>query len=91
MNATKVNPMLALEDDVEDGQPDAPEVLVLNPKVSVALNPRLYYQLVDFCAAAAKLRGKRVTHVDVFRALATELFSDPELSKRILARLRAVK
>jgi hypothetical protein len=87
MNA-RVNPLAGLDADLEDDQPEAPEVAVLPSKVSVQLNPRLYFQLVEFCSAAARLRGKRVTHVEVFRALAAELFSDPELSKRILARLR---
>lgn len=89
--SAKPNPMAALEDEVEDAQPDAPEMPVQTSKVSVALKPRQYYELVDFCAAAAKLRGRRVTHVEVFRALADELFADAELSKRIIARLRAVK
>lgn len=91
MNAAKVNPMASLEEDVDEPQLSAPEVMNLKPKVSVALNPRLYYSLVDFCSAAAKARGKRVTHVEVFRALAQELFADEALRKRVILRLRGDK
>lgn len=92
MNA-RVNPLAGLEDDLDEAAPQlsAPEVMTLRPKVSVALSPRLYYQLVEFCAAAAKARGKRVTHVEVFRALATELFADEQLRKRVIVRLRGEK
>jgi hypothetical protein len=89
MSAAKVNPLAHLDDDVdEERQPEAPEVMSMKPKVSVALNPRLYYALVDFCSVAAKARGKRVTHVEVFRALAAELFADEALRKRVIVRLR---
>lgn len=89
---TKPNPMVSLEDDVdEDEQLSAPEVSKLKPKVSVALNPRLYYSLVDFCATAGRARGKRVMHVEVFRALAAELFADEELRKKVVNRLRGEK
>lgn len=92
MNATKVNPLAGLDDEIdEENQPSAPEVMNLKPKVSVALNPRLYYSLVDFCSVAAKARGKRVTHVEVFRALAAELFADEDLRKKVINRLRGEK
>ena len=82
----KVNPMLALQDEEKDlqaPQPDAPEIMTAKPKVSVALPPRLYYQLVEFCAGAAKARGARVTHREVMMALVTELFSNEQLRKRV--------
>jgi membrane-bound ClpP family serine protease len=92
MNATKkANPLAHLDDDVEDAQLEAPEIMTLKPKVSVALTPRLYYSLVEFCSTAAKARGKRVTHVEVFRALASELFADEALRKRVINRLRGDK
>jgi hypothetical protein len=87
---SRVNPMLGLQDEEKDlqaPQPDAPEVMTTKPKVSVALPPRLYYQLVEFCAGAAKARGARVTHREVMMALVTELFSNEELRKRVNAQL----
>lgn len=84
------NPMLGLQDEERDlhtPQPDAPEVMTTKPKVSVALPPRLYYQLVDFCAGAAKSRGARVTHREVMMALVAELFSNEQLRKRVNERL----
>jgi hypothetical protein len=83
---TRANPMLGLQDEEKDlhaPQPDAPEVMTTKPKVSVALPPRLYYQLVEFCAGAAKARGARVTHREVMMALVTELFSSEQLRKRV--------
>jgi hypothetical protein len=94
MSAERVNPMAGLgEDDVDEAAPQlsADEFLTLKPKVSVALNPKLYYSLVEFCSTAARARGKRVTHVEVFRALASELFADEELRKRVIVRLRGDK
>jgi hypothetical protein len=92
MTAARVNPMAGLDAEVdEEAQESAPEVMSLKPKVSVALTPRLYYSLVDFCSVAAKARGKRVTHVEVFRALAAELFEDEALRKRVIVRLRGGK
>ena len=89
MNAVKKpNPLAGLDADLDEAPDEAPEVMTLKPKVSVALTPRLYYGLVDFCSVAAKARGKRVTHVEVFRALAAELFADEALRKRVVNRLR---
>lgn len=87
---SRPNPMLALQDeerDLQAPQPDAPEVMTSKPKVSVALPPRLYYQLVEFCAGAAKQRGARVTHREVMMALAAELFANDQLRKRVNERL----
>jgi hypothetical protein len=69
-------------------QPAAPEVRTRPVKVSVALHPRPYYALVDYCADAAKLTGARVTHVDVMRVLVSELLADAELRNRVTAQLR---
>lgn len=89
MSAAKGNPMANLDAEVdEEVQETAPEIMTLKPKVSVALTPRLYYGLVEFCTTAAKARGKRVAHVDVFRALTAELLADEELRKRVINRLR---
>jgi hypothetical protein len=89
---TRVNPMAALEEedrpDLDSPQPSAPEVRTKPVKVSVALYPRPYYALVDYCASAAKVTGSRVTHVEVMRALVNELLEDNELRERVNARLR---
>lgn len=87
---SRVNPMMGLQDEDKDlaaPQPNAPEVMTTKPKVSVALPPRLYYQLVEFCAGAAKARGSRVTHREVMMALVTELFGSEQLRKRVNERL----
>ena len=87
----RVNPMSALEVEIKEleaPQPEAPEVRVRPIKVSVALRPRPYYALVDFCASAAKLTGSRVTHVEVMRALTAELLDSEELRNRVIEQLR---
>lgn len=85
----KANRFALVDAPREDtGQPTAPAVRTETVKVSVSLGPRLYYALVDFCAAAAKLRGSRVNHVDVFRALMGELVEDQALRDRVLQKLR---
>lgn len=86
----KANRFALVDAPREDGvdQPTAPAVRVQPSKVSVSLAPRLYYALVDFCAEAAKLRGARVAHVEVFRVLVGELLSDPALRARVIQKLR---
>ena len=89
--SARVNPMAALEaedSDLESAQPTAPEVRTRPIKVSVALQPRPYYALVDFCAAATKLTGSKVAHVDVMRALTAELLASEELRSRVIEQLR---
>lgn len=56
-------------------------------KVSVALQREKYLGLVEFCAAAARDTGGRVTHTDVFRSLLDEMASDHLLRRKIIDRL----
>jgi hypothetical protein len=90
--SARVNPMLEdLDDDpiaLDAPQREAEEVRVSRAKVSVALAPKLYHFLVEFCAGATRGVGSRVTHVDVMRALLTEMSADEQLRTRVLARLR---
>jgi hypothetical protein len=89
---TKPNPMASLEEEVDDAADRmAAEVKTARTKVSVELMPRQYFKLLDFTAAATKARGKRVTNVDVYRALGAELFEDEELQARVIARIRGEK
>jgi hypothetical protein len=67
---------------------NAPEFRAEPSKISVRLAPRLYYGLLEFCADAARHRGKRVTNVDVFRALVTLLLDDGEVRDRVIGELR---
>lgn len=69
-------------------QPTAKEVRVKNLKVSAALAPKLYYDLVDFCAAASRAVGTRVTHVEVLRILVGEMLADEQLRNRVTTQLR---
>ena len=90
--SAKVNPLAALEDEpleLDAPQPTAPEVRTRPVKVSVALPPRAYYGLVDYCADAAKVTGARVPHVDVMRVLIGELLSDADLRRRVTEQLRS--
>lgn len=87
----KINRLAGLEDEpltFDLPQPAAPEVRTRPVKVSVALHPAPYYALVDYCAAAAKVTGSRVTHVDVMRALVDELLADESLRNRVTTQLR---
>jgi hypothetical protein len=82
-----------LDDDAEiialdAPQPTAPEVRTRHSKVSAALAPKLYYGLVDFCAAASRTTGSRVTHVEVLRTLVAELMDSEQLRTHVLAQLR---
>lgn len=91
--SARANPLAGINEEVDEEAPqlEAEELVVLKPKVSVRLEPRLYYGLVDFCAVAAKARGKRVTHVEVYRALTAELLANEELRKRVINKLRGGK
>lgn len=87
----RVNHLAALEEEeleLDAPQPSAPEVRTRPLKVSAALAPRLYHSLADFCTAAARLTGARVTHVEVIRALVAELAADAQLRDRVVEQLR---
>lgn len=72
--------------------PDAPEEHVGEPsKISIRLAAPPYYGLLKFSAEAAKIRGKRVTNVEVFRALVELLLEDEDVRGKIIARLRGRK
>jgi hypothetical protein len=73
------------EDAAEEYLGDKPS------KISIRLAAPLYYGLLNFCAEAAKFRGKRVTHMDVFRVLVGMLLDDEDVRKKAIARLRGVK
>lgn len=88
---SRTNPLAGFEDEadgLDTPQPEAPEVRTKRVKVSVALHPRPYFALVDFCAGAAKVTGSRVTHVEVMRALVRELLTDADLRSRVTEQLR---
>jgi hypothetical protein len=89
MAKARVNRFALVDAPREDtGQPSAPAVRTTTTKVSVSLHSAPYYGLVDFCTEAGKARGRRVAHVDVFRALVALLLEDKELRARVIQRLR---
>lgn len=88
---SKRNRMMDTADEpvaLDAPQPTAPEVRVKPTKVSASLAPRLYHALIDFCAAATRTTGSRVTHVEVLRALVHELTESEPLRTRVIAQLR---
>lgn len=90
--STKREDRLALVEEGPDEEETGGEFFGDKPsKISIRLAAPLYYGLLGFCADAAKLRGKRITHMDVFRALVGLLIDDEDVRKKVIARLMRVE
>jgi hypothetical protein len=85
---TREDRLRMVEAGPETPAENSPEFRAQPSKISVRLAAKGYYGLLDFCADAAKVRGKRVTHVEVFRILVELLLEDPDLRARVFGKLR---